>query len=62
MEKPNELNQAFTELLHSPNSQRNVMFRIVAGIVPALNYVVRTLPLLTAVNCMNGGLAVSRAE
>ncbi|KAJ6600470.1 cytochrome P450 [Mycena vulgaris] len=38
-EKPNELNQAFTELLHSPNSQRNVMFRIVAGIVPALNYV-----------------------
>ncbi|KAF7340380.1 hypothetical protein MVEN_01957500 [Mycena venus] len=38
-EKPNELNQAFTELLHSPNSQRNIMFRIVAGIVPALNYV-----------------------
>ncbi|KAJ7095055.1 cytochrome P450 [Mycena epipterygia] len=24
-EKPNELNQAFTELLHSPNSQRNVI-------------------------------------
>ncbi|KAJ7830482.1 cytochrome P450 [Mycena leptocephala] len=39
MEKPNELNQAFTELLHSPNAQRNVMFRIAAGMVPALNYV-----------------------
>ncbi|KAJ7735831.1 cytochrome P450 [Mycena maculata] len=39
--KPNELNQAFTDLLHSPNSQIHNGFRLAGSIVPIL----RLLPL-----------------
>ncbi|KAJ6555947.1 cytochrome P450 [Mycena capillaripes] len=37
-EKPNELNEAFTELLHSPNSGRNTMYRVAEVLLPVLQY------------------------
>ncbi|KAJ6456998.1 cytochrome P450 [Mycena vitilis] len=38
-EKPNELNHAFTELMHGPNAQRNRMFQLVQALVPILKLV-----------------------
>ncbi|KAJ7678518.1 cytochrome P450 [Mycena rosella] len=37
-DKPNELNEVFTRLMHSPNSQRNTGFRLAQAMVPILRF------------------------
>ncbi|KAJ7838268.1 cytochrome P450 [Mycena leptocephala] len=38
-EKPNELNKAFTDLLHSPEAPRNQLFQLIQALVPILAFV-----------------------
>jgi hypothetical protein len=38
--KPNELDQVFTELLHSSHAQSDAAFRLAQSIVPILKFVV----------------------
>ncbi|KAJ7838264.1 cytochrome P450 [Mycena leptocephala] len=38
-EKPNELNEAFTELLHSPEAPRTALFELIQALVPILAFV-----------------------
>jgi hypothetical protein len=38
--KPNELNQAFTDLFHSPQATRNAAFRLAQSMLPILKFLV----------------------
>lgn len=50
--KPNELNQAFTDLLHSPNAGRDAGFRIAQSLVPILRLLVFLILLRPTVHIM----------
>jgi hypothetical protein len=49
--KPNELNQVFSELFHSPQSSRYATLRIQQAMVPILRLVVWTLDFYIGKEC-----------